>query len=189
MSANTLSKKHIYFFNILDLNRNGFIQLEDFSELAERVRVIMDYEEESKEHKRITDKAARFFHKLVRDIQPKDGQQITQDELLEYLNKRVITDEVELDAFKDVVFNFMFDFFDQNRDGFISKKEYADFYTMFGIDEQHLEVAFKKLDNSKTEKLNRYDLLAAVEDFFTSDDAEASGSWVFGHWESRPHGS
>ena len=183
------SQKLSYFFSILDLNRNGFIQMEDFSELAERVRMIMDFEEGGKEHKRIMTKAANFFHKLAHDIKPANVQQITESELISHLETKVLNDELELDAFKEVVFNFMFDFFDQNHDGFISKQEYADFYTIFGIDDQYFEMAFEKLNNSKSGKLNRYDLLSAVEDFFTSTNPSIPGNWVFGFWESKPYGS
>ena len=83
----------------------------------------------------------------------------------------------------------MFDFFDQNREGFISNKEYADFFAIFGLDDQHLQESFQKLSHSNKEKLNRYDLLSAMEDFFTSDDQTKSGNWIFGHWNSTPYGS
>lgn len=180
--------KYNYFFKILDVNQNTYIQDEDFSELAERIRVILDYEEGSKEHKRIISKAERFFQKLVRDINPLDAEKITEKELSDHLISVVIKDEVELDSFKEVVFNFMFDFFDQNHDGFISKEEYGDFYTIFGIDKQHFESSFNKLDNSKTGRFNRYDLLSAVEEYFTADNEENPGNWVFGDWSSQPLG-
>lgn len=181
------SKKLAYFFHILDLNRNGYVQLEDFSEMAEKVREIMQYEEGSKEHKRISDKATRFFHTLVKDINPADAHQISEKEWITFFENEVVGDEDELDNYKEMVFNFMFDFFDQNRDGFISRKEYEDFYSIFGIDENYLDKAFQKLDNSNAYKLSRYDLMSAVEDFLSAKDESLPGNWVFGHWESNPH--
>ena len=187
MPSEFQSKKLKYFFHILDLNRNGAIQLDDFSEMAEHVRQIMGYEEGSKEHKRITDKATRFYHSLVRDISPSNRQEIVMEEWIAFFENVVIRDEDALDEYKEMIFTFMFDFFDQNRDGFISRKEYEDFYQIFGIDDQYLDKAFQKLDNSNSYKLSRYDLMSAVEEFFASTDDSVSGNWVFGNWNSVPH--
>ena len=187
MPSEFQSKKLRYFFHILDLNRNGAIQLDDFSEMAEHVRQIMGYEEGSKEHKRITDKATRFYHSLVRDISPSNRQEIVMEEWIAFFENVVIRDEDALDEYKEMIFTFMFDFFDQNRDGFISRKEYEDFYQIFGIDDQYLDKAFQKLDNSNSYKLSRYDLMSAVEEFFASTDDSVSGNWVFGNWNSVPH--
>lgn len=189
MSSDFQAKKLTYFFHILDLNSDSYIQLEDFSEMAEKVRTTMGYDEGSKEHKRISDKATRLYHTLVGVIDPEDKQQISEQEWLNYFQKEVLTSEELLDDYKEMIFNFMFDFFDQNRDGFISRSEYNDFYHIFGIDTAYLDKAFQKLDNTNSYKLSRYDLMTAVEDFFGSDDPEISGNWVFGNWESVPHNS
>lgn len=183
------SQKFRYFFHILDLNDNGYVQLDDFSEMAEKVREIMKYEDGSKDHKRITDKATKFFHSLIADINPADKQQISEDEWVGFLESEVINDEDALDHLKERVFNFMFDFFDQNRDGFISRREYEDFYHIFGINDQFLDKAFQMLDNSNTYRLSRYDLMSAVEDFFASEDEDVPGNWIFGNWESSLHSS
>lgn len=187
MSTAFQTRKLTYFFHILDLNSDSFIQLEDFSEMAEKVRVIMGYDDGGKEHKRITDKATKLYHTLVSVIDPNDKQQISKEEWLNYFENEVILSEELLDEYKEMIFNFMFDFFDQNRDGFISRKEYRDFYEIFGIDTAYVDMAFQKLDNTNSYKLSRYDLMTAVEDFFGSDDKEIAGNWVFGNWESVPH--
>jgi len=187
MSSIFQTKKLTYFFHILDLNNDHYIQLEDFSEMAEKVRAIMGYKEGSKEHRRITDKATKLYHTLVNVISPEDKQRISEQEWLSYFEKKVIINEELLDDYKEMIFNFMFDFFDQNRDGFISRKEYEDFYMIFGIDTAYLDKAFQKLDNTNSYKLSRYDLMTAVEDFFGSVDPEIAGNWVFGNWESIPH--
>ena len=143
MSSAFQNRKLTYFFHILDLNSDSYIQLEDFSEMAEKVRTIMNYEEGSMEHKRITDKATKLYHTLVSVINPMDRQQISQKEWLEYFEKEVIISEELLEEYKEMIFNFMFDFFDQNRDGFISRKEYKDFYEIFGIDTAYWTKLFK----------------------------------------------
>ena len=163
--------------------------MDDFTEMVEKVRVTLGYEPGSKEHKRITDKAVKLFNSLVKDIQPASFNQVTEVEWVDFFLKEVILsgDEDTLDDYKELIFNFMFDFFDQNRDGFISKKEYEDFYDIFGIDRSYCDKAFSLLDNTQSFKLSRYDLMNAVEEFFAASDPTLNGNWIFGNWESEPH--
>jgi len=189
MSADFQRKKLGYFFRILDLNSNGHLQIDDFTEMVEKVRITLNYEPGSKEHKRITDKAVKLFNSLVKDIKPFTYNQVTEEEWVDFFLKQVILsgDEDTLDDYKELIFNFMFDFFDQNRDGFISKKEYEDFYDIFGIDRAYCDKAFSLLDKTQSYKLSRYDLMNAVEEFFASDDPTLPGNWIFGNWDSDPH--
>lgn len=189
MSADFQRKKLGYFFRILDLNSNSCLQMDDFTEMVEKVRVRQDYEPNSKEHKRITDKAVKLFNSLVKDIKPFSFNQVTEREWVDFFLKEVILsgDEDTLDDYKELIFNFMFDFFDQNRDGYISKKEYEDFYDIFGIDRTYCDKAFSLLDKTQSYKLSRYDLMSAVEEFFASNDPTLHGNWIFGNWDSEPH--
>ena len=189
MSADFQRKKLGYFFRILDLNSNGCLQMDDFTEMVEKVRLTLDYEVGGKGHKRITDKAVKLFNSLVKDIKPFTFNQVTEQEWVDFFLREVILsgDEDTLDDYKELIFNFMFDFFDQNRDGFISKKEYEDFYDIFGIDRAYCDKAFSLMDKTQNYKLSRYDLMNAVEEFFASNDPTLPGNWIFGNWESEPH--
>ncbi len=189
MSVEFQRKKLGYFFRILDLNSNGCLQMDDFTEMVEKVRVTLGYDPEDKNHKRITDKAVKLFNSLVSDIKPFTYNQVTEDEWINFFIDQVILtdDEDTLDEYKELIFNFMFDFFDQNRDGFISKKEYEDFYDIFGIDRNYCDKAFSLLDKTQSYKLSRYDLMTAVEEFFASEDTTLHGNWIFGNWDSEPH--
>ena len=189
MTASFQRKKLGYFFRILDLNRNGSLQMDDFTEMVEKVRVTLQYEVGSKQHKRITDKAVKLFNSLVKDIKPFSFNQVTEEEWVIFFMNEVISsgDEDILDDYKELIFNFMFDFFDQNRDGFISKKEYEDFYDIFGIDRSFCDKAFAQLDKTQSFRLSRYDLMNAVEEFLAAEDTTLPGNWIFGNWESEPH--
>ncbi len=181
-------KKLHYFFELLDLNRNGLLQLNDFSDMAEQVRLRLELEEGSRAHKTIADKATRLFHQLLTDISPQESQAITQEEWITYFDKRLggrYADEA-LTVYKELIFRYIFDFFDHNHDGFITKNEYNIIFEIFGLDKNYLEESFGRLDKNDDQKISRYEILAALEDFLSSDDESAAGNWIFGYWESRP---
>ena len=90
MSTEFQQKKLGYFFRILDLNNNGSLQMDDFTEMVEKVRLRMGYEPEDKGHKRITDKAIKLFNSFVGDIKPFSFNQITEAEWVNFFLKNVI---------------------------------------------------------------------------------------------------
>ncbi|MEM9896066.1 MAG: EF-hand domain-containing protein [Bacteroidota bacterium] len=182
-----LTEKVGYFFRILDLNGNGFLQGDDFEEMAAKIIKIMKLEEGSYRERKVKEKALKLFQTLAKDMNPFSYNQITEQEWINFFLSYVINDEERLNDYKELIFNFMFDFFDQNRDGFINKAEYQDFFKIFGLDQSFVDDAFDKLDHSKVQKVSRYDLMAALEDYFTSTEEEVKGNWVFGNWQSVPH--
>lgn len=179
------TRKLTYFFGLLDLNKNGFLQLSDFTEISERIRQKLDYNDASSEHKFLVDTSVRFFHRLLADIPHADNQVIKLQEWLEFFDAEIISSREEdvLDEYVEMIIGFLFDLFDDNHDGYISVEEYADIFLIYGIDIKYSAKAFIKLDLNQDDKLSRYELLHAVETFLTSDEREEKGNWVFGNWE------
>ena len=180
--------KLIYFFHLLDLNRNGLLQFNDFSEMVEQVRLKIGLEERSMAHKRIADKGTRLFHQLLSDISPAEHQSISEEEWISYFEKRLggKFSEMAVTTYKELIYQYIFDFFDHNRDGFITKNELKSLFEIFGADLEYLDKSFAKLDKNEDQKISRYEILAAIEDFLISDDKEAAGNWIFGNWEVEP---
>lgn len=187
MLSDLRREKLSYFFDLLDLNRNGLLQFNDFSEMAEQVRLRLEFEEGSKEHKNIADKAIHLFHQLLHDISPKETQSIQKKEWMDYFNTELgdSIDEEVLETYQELMYQHVFDFFDHNHDGFITKDEYELFFEIFGVDEKHLDKCFSMLDANGDNKVSRYEMLAAIEDFLTSDDLSSSGNWAFGNWKAK----
>lgn len=164
------------------------LQFNDFSEMAEQVREKLGLEMGGREHKKIADKATKLFHQLLADISPAEHQSISRDEWLSYFESRLggRFKNIAVNTYKELIFRYMFDFFDYNHDGFITKNEYKMFFEIFGADEQYLDKCFHQLDKNGDQKISRYEILAAIEEFLISSDPTDPGNWIFGNWESIP---
>lgn len=184
MLSDFQKQKLTYFFRLLDLNKNGYLRLDDFSEISEKAREKLGYDTGSKEHKFLADRSVRFFHRLLGDIPHADNQAIQLEEWLMFFGQLISSeDEEQLDEYTELIIGFLFDLFDDNHDGFISVEEYADIFFMYGIDIKYSAKAFINLDVNQDDRLSRYELMHAVETFLTSDNQADRGNWIFGNWE------
>lgn len=177
-----------YFFDLLDLNRNELLQHNDFSDLAELVREKLQLKEGSSEHEYIAKQSVRLFHQLLSDISPEEPQSIKKSEWLDFFEDK-FGDEVDeeiLETYQMQIYLYVFDFFDVNKDGFITRDEYEWFFELFKLDQEFLDKSFSKLDVNGDQKVSRYEMLAAIEEFLTSDEEDAAGNWAFGNWNVTP---
>ncbi|MEQ8474433.1 MAG: EF-hand domain-containing protein [Marinoscillum sp.] len=185
MITDVQKKKLTHFFGLLDSHKNGFLHVDDFSEIAERIRLGLGYEAGGEKHVFLAKKSAKFFHTLLNDISHENKQVITQKEWLDYIDTNIInneSDEVK-EEFEEFIIGFLFDLFDDNHDGYISTDEYVDMFVVYGIDIKYSAKAFLKLDLNKDDRLSRNELLHAFEVFLLSDDPNQAGNWIFGNWE------
>lgn len=184
MITETHRKKIIHFFNLLDSHKNGFLQADDFSEIAEKIRMGLGYEAGEDKHIFLAKKSARFFHTLLNAVAHKGQQVISQEEWINFMDKKIIsnTNQDVLEEFKEFIIGFLFDLFDDNHDGYISTDEYVDMFVVYDIDIKYSAKAFLKLDLNKDDRLSRTELLHAFEMFIMSDDPQQPGNWIFGNW-------
>lgn len=178
-------KKLIHFFNLLDSHKNGFLHVDDFSEISERIRMGLGYEEGGEKHKFLADKSTHFFHRLLNATPHGNGQVIMRDEWVEHIYNEIIMNENEevLEEFEEFVIGFLFDMFDDNHDGYISTDEYVDMFVVYGIDIKYSAKSFLNLDINKDDRLSRNELIHAFETFLLSDDPKQPGNWILGKWD------
>ncbi|REE02109.1 EF-hand domain-containing protein [Marinoscillum furvescens] len=178
-------KKLAHFFELLDSHKNGFLHVDDFSEIAERIRMGIGYEAGGEKHKFLAEKSTRFFHAFLNAIPHNGNQVITKEEWVNFVEEEIISkgNEEVLEEFKEFIIGFLFDLFDENHDGYISTDEFVDMFVVYGIDIKYSAKSFLKLDLNKDDKLSRNELLHAFEVFLLSDDPSQPGNWIFGNWE------
>lgn len=177
-------QKWLHFFSILDFNKNGKINIDDFIGIAENLCVLWGYSEGSKEYDEVLRKCKKSWSELTRIVPREVVEEVYRDEFVECAGDLV--DEAGNDLFNQHVSSFVgeiFDYFDQNNDGFISIEEYVDLFMAYHIEVRYSGKAFTKLDLNGDELLSRKELVLAVRQYFLGDNKEDRGNWLFGFWD------
>ena len=73
----------------------------------------------------------------------------------------------------NVIQEMFFDLIDTDKDGFISKDEFAVYFKLLCVDPDTAPDAFKAIDTNQDGKLSREEFIAAGVDFTTNDDPDS----------------
>ncbi|MEQ8239022.1 MAG: hypothetical protein RIA69_07400 [Cyclobacteriaceae bacterium] len=172
-------------FHLLDKNKSGVLEPTDFSEIGNEVIENLNLSKQELEKNNILKNADKFFLKLISNISVAEKKIITLDEWLAFFDTEIINaeDSIVTDEVVDLLLNFLFGSFDQNRDGYTSVRDYIQMFSVLGISRKDLTSAFIKFDVDGDCKLSRYELSSSVESFLISDDQQDPGNWIFGPWD------
>ncbi|MFY0690175.1 MAG: EF-hand domain-containing protein [Cyclobacteriaceae bacterium] len=186
MLSDFQTRKLSYLFTIYDHNRNGLLELDDFTDIAEQICDKLGYKAGSRHHEDLLRKTVRLFHHLMSEMPNIKGQRITDNDWINYFDTKIVShhDEDLLVEYIEMMIGYLFDLFDFNNDGYISLDEYKDIFDIYGINRDYAEKAFHNLDLNSDGKLSRYELVRAIETFLISDDPLMKGNWIFGNWDS-----
>lgn len=181
--------KLTHLFSLLDINKNGYLQLNDFSDISERLVKKAGIEDNTKEHRFVVEKCVNLFYELLKDIPQQKTRELLLSDWLDFFRREIIgaKDEELLERYVELFFSFTFQMFDKNNDGYISKDEYAQIFEIYGIDTDRITKSFDAMDHYKDGKLSRYELKHAIETFFISNDPRESGNYIFGYFMKSPN--
>ncbi len=172
--------KLTYLFGLFDFKKNGVIRKDDFMELAakisEELNLPADKSLAAKES------SYTFFRRMVEDMDPDARYEVRLEKWLAFFDEEIVNNEDTqiMEEYANLILGYIFGYFDDNKDGFISVQEYDHMFATLGMSELHAGVAFHGIDKNNDYRLSRYELIMAVESFLTSDDPKNSDNWVFG---------
>ena len=169
------------FFYILDYDRNGAIEQEDFIAIAENLCILWNIKEDNPEHELIVKKFTEGWEQFHFFINNENSGKANWDHWLHFAEERIINgDEEVFNAYVDNYVGSIFDNFDSNKDGYINLDEFIDLFVAYRIEVRFAAKSFRKLDRNKDDLISRGELITAVKEFFRSDDPDAPGNWLFG---------
>ena len=184
MLTQNQSLKLRHFFNILDYNKNGVIHKEDFDRLGMNLCLTFDIKEGTEAYDVMFQKSRRFFYQILKDLGKPTDHHVTMDEWIKLFDQIINQKDMEkLKYYIKLTTIYIFELFDQDKNGIISLDEYVDMFTVYHIDMKYSAKSFLKLDTNHDDCISKVELFNAVTDFFISDDPDAPGNWIFGNWD------
>lgn len=179
-------QKQVYIFNLLDYNKNGYIELEDFIDIAENLCDVRDDELDTEEGKQVMEQCRTLWDKLEQYIDENHDDKCELDEWLKFIEEELIKNTH--DWYKDSVnslVGLLFDIYDTNGDGHIEVDEYLDIFLSFRLQAGQVSKSFQLLDLNGDKEISKQELINAVSEFLLSDDIDAPGNWIFGNWTTN----
>ncbi len=185
MLSEVRKQKLTYLFGILDSNKNGLLQPDDFVAVAEKVSDVLNYSDSDTKRLALKLKALRLFVQLLTDMDKADVE-IGLEEWYRLFE----SGKIEPRTAKKYIFRtaaYIFNLFDQNGDKVISKGEYLDMFRVYDIDLTYSAVGFEKLDTNSDGQISLMEMVSGFNDYLMSSDPDSAGNWIFGNWKLDNH--
>lgn len=178
-------KKLTHYFNILDYDRNGYIEESDFLEIAENLATLWDLDYDSDEYYEAIEVFRQYWKEFVSFVKPVKKDKSSLMEWLYFADEVIVNGSNEVyDKYVNKIMSELINNFDTNRDGKLSLYEYLDFFCAYRIEARYSAKSFDKLDLDHDGFISTSELLAGVKEFYRSDNVESKGNWLFGFWDT-----
>lgn len=166
-------------FELLDYDGDGVISSADFDLAAQNVCRAFDFPEDSVEFERVQTTYNALWvainQKASRDVNGKIGREQFVASCADTIFEAGGYDKTE-----GRLAQVIFDLLDADGNGILDVDECATWFSAYGVCEDDALKAFRRVDRDRDGALSREDVLAAIEDFYLSDDPHAPGNWLFG---------
>ena len=186
MLSEVQKHKFTFQFHLLDVNGNGTLEEADFVRVAEMLSEEQGWPEDSSARQRLTQHYRQTWVLLQAACDANNDMKVTLKEWLDYLTDALSRDRKERESNAgylspiEGVARFIFNLFDTNSDGKVSKEEHRAFCNAVGLDQAQIDSSFSKLDVDGDGFLPEEEVMDMVLEFYFSDDPQVSGNWLFG---------
>ncbi|MGP3684642.1 EF-hand domain-containing protein [Streptomyces sp. IBSNAI002] len=178
MSQDLLRRKYEHRFDLLDSDRDGYIEEEDFTELGSRVIRGLGEPVTSPKSHAVRESKAHYW-RSVTELARVDGagrisKQAFVAGLAESASPQQVTAMVRPAIEADLAIA------DRDNDGMVDVEEFKSLYQALGVPSTEAEEIFRELDRNADGELTLEEWLAAAIEFFTSTDHNAPGNRILG---------
>ena len=179
MTTNLLSRKIGRHFDQIDVNGDGKIDQNDFALIVSLMRE--EFPEPSAEPKleALNNAYQGLWEQMRRDMDVDSDGTVSREEYV----KRLQSDrKAEYRAAIAPVAKAIIDLADVNGDGMLDVRELAKVHRALNMGTKDHQAAMAKLDLDGDGKVSESELVQAIEEFFSSEDPEAGGNYLFGEF-------
>ncbi len=174
-----------YFRAVLDQDRNGILEENDFLEIGESMCILWRFKPLSADYERVMDQCRGSWSIFEKYFREQSGRADLDQFLMFFDHLLSPAGEESYQKYVTQVVSDVFDSFDLNQDGVISINEYVDMFMCYHIKIKYSAKAFLKLDRNGDDHVSKEELLKALDEFFKSDDPKSPGNWLFGFWGDK----
>ena len=178
----THKRKVHHLFNVLDIDRNGQLQPDDFVNVGRKIVAQLNLDKDSRSARLILLKAHRLFVQLLTDLDNPE-MSLTIWDWVEFFRNQVDSSNGKiLKYYIHRTSRHIFDLFDMNRDKMISMEEYANMLMIYNIPQNTAQQGFAELDSNGDGLISIEEMIEGLKNFFKSPDVNAKGNMIFGDW-------
>lgn len=178
----THKRKVHHLFNVLDIDRNGQLQPDDFVNVGKKIVVQLGLDQNARSARLILLKSHRLFVQLLTDLENPEMSLTLWDWVEFFRNQIESPNGTILQHYIHRTSRHIFDLFDVNRDNMISREEYANMLTIYNIPQNTAVQGFEELDTNADNAISAEEMVDGLKNFFTSSDGNAKGNMIFGEW-------
>ncbi|BAY46600.1 calcium-binding EF-hand-containing protein [Kalymmatonema gypsitolerans NIES-4073] len=179
-----LDRKFDVCFTHADINGNGILEQADVLALAARIVTYLGEPMGSPKTQKLLQAFEHFWTHIQAKMDVDGDGKVTSEEWRNGLRKAFAEDPETYKAGFRPLAEATFTICDRDGDGFLEQSEFAKFHKAFGCKSANSELAFQKLDDGDG-KLTVNELLSAWQEYYTSNDPNARGNWLYGDvWDN-----
>jgi hypothetical protein len=168
------------FFELLDRDANGRMEIDDMIHVADELCAHRGWSPESPEGRTLYGAYENWWHD-VREFA--NGDSVPLEGFLEY-HARLLPRPGAYDDSLGRIVGLLFSTLDADDDGRITLDEHRTFCGIFGFDPSLADSVFPRWDSDGDGFVSLDELGVVVHGFFHASDAEAPGNWLFGPMSS-----
>ena len=174
MATDVIERKIANLARICDLNNDGVIERSDFEMWINRLALIRGWEKRSEGYERLASILLGTFEGVRKAACAEDGRVDipTMSRLLAASQNLLTAPHRWGEA--------LFQLIDADGDGVIGLEDYRNLLATLYIRAEVADEAFARLDVDGDGRLSRDEFHLLHVEFFTSNDPEAPGSWLWG---------
>lgn len=181
MVSELLKKKLTVLFRGLDVDKNGFVEREDFDKITSNLAQIRGWETGSSDYENLHNHLISMWENYWIDADINKDNKVSLDEWIENYSTQFVVDTDSSGAAWEQPMAVLFDVIDINSDEKIALEEYKQLLTAFGFDASGYEEIFPQLDVNGDGYISKQEYLQLIKEF-CGENPEATGNLFYGYY-------
>lgn len=177
--------KQTHYFQLVDIDNNGYIDKSDWVQIGDNLAVMRNIEKGSEAYLGIQAAMDSIWTNLSSHADANSDGKVTLDEWLAFEDEKVINcDDEWYEEYVNTIVRGLFAVLDADQNGVIGLEEYVNLMVSFHVQPTDAELAFRKLDVNGNGTIDEEELVNAVFEFHRSDEQDTPGNYLFGPYNN-----